>query len=80
MSAVVGRTEAIAVAENYMRDSGYKHGPCIGCRPIGPTGTLFWEVEFAYKGKTERSETADPPSIMLKVNTSTKEVRSVYLM
>lgn len=80
MTTTTGKTEAITIAEIDMRDGGYKHGPCIQCRPIGTDGTVLWEVEFAYADETGRSETTDPPSILLQVNVSTREVRSVDLM
>lgn len=80
MTTTTGRTEAVKIAERDMERDGYKFGPCIQCRQIGQEDSFLWEVEFAYDCETGRSETTDPPSIVLKVNVSTKEVKSIDLM
>ena len=82
MTSASKKTEAIAIAfaESDISSGGYKHGPCISCRPIGAAESDFWEVEFAFAGETGRCETSDPPSIVLRVNVKTKEVQSVDLM
>ena len=73
-------SEAIAIAESDMVQGGFKHGPCIHSRPIGAEDSTTWAVEFAYDGETGRSETTDPPSILLQINLVTREVRLVDLM
>lgn len=74
------KNDVIAIAIEDMIDHGYKHGPCIECRQIGSEDSTSWEIEFAYEGEVRRSKTTDPPSIALRVNSSTKEVSSVDLM
>jgi len=80
MNTTTRKSEAIAIAVHDMMQGGFKHGPCIQSRPMGTQDSKTWEIEFAYEGETGRSETTDPPSIVLHVNLTTKEVRSVELM
>ena len=78
MSDSLKRYEAISIASQSMTDQGYKHGPCLDCHPIGNHESIYWEVEFAHDYTTTRSETADPPSIVLQVNLQTKVVKSIW--
>jgi hypothetical protein len=70
---------AVELAERMMRTQGYGHGVCLGAS-LQKGETDIWCIEFAYEGLDGRSETTDPPSIVLSVNLSSEEVRSVELM
>lgn len=79
MSTITKIELAVELAERMMRDRGYGHGPCLGaCLQKGSSGK--WEIEFAYEGMSDRSETTDPPSIILSVELSSEEVNAVELM
>ncbi|MEO8497434.1 MAG: hypothetical protein ABI614_20375 [Planctomycetota bacterium] len=71
---------AVELAERHMLDNGFRSGPCLGARTIGPSSAEIWEVEFAYEGLLERSPTTDPASIMLAVNLKDEEVTTEELM
>lgn len=70
---------AVELAEKMMRTQGYGHGVCLGAN-LEKGQADIWRIEFAYEGLDCRSETTDPPSIVLSVNLSSEEVRSVELM
>jgi hypothetical protein len=72
--------QAIAFAVNDMAAGKFRHGPIINSHPVGNSESKFWEVELAHYGESGRSETTDPPSILLRVNVETGEVSSVDLM
>jgi hypothetical protein len=80
MKVTTKNSAAIAIAEQDMTQHEFKHGPCIQCRAVGSEESAIWEVEFAYEGNTDRSETTDPPSILLEVNLNTQMVRTIDLM
>ncbi len=71
---------AIQKAEEFIATSRHPQGPCIGVRCITPTTQTIWEVEFAHAGFTSRSETADPPSLILVVDLDRNSVRVDSLM
>jgi hypothetical protein len=71
---------AVEVAERSMVNDGYGHGPCLSVRLVGDASKDRWEVEFAYEGLTDRSQTTDPSSIVLLVDLKTAEVSTVNLM
>ncbi len=71
---------AVESAERHLTDNGYRHGPCLGARTVGPTSCDVWEVEFAYEGLLERSQTTDPASIVQAVHLKNEEVKSLKLM
>jgi hypothetical protein len=71
---------AVEVAERSMVKDGYGHGPCLSVRLVGDSLKDRWEVEFAYEGLTDRSQTTDPSSIVLLVDLKTEEVSAVNLM
>ncbi len=57
--------QALEVVKARMASLGYKHGPCLGItRQIYKCG-VCWAVELAQPGYETRSETCDPPSIIL---------------
>jgi hypothetical protein len=70
-------TKAIRLADTYLKSSGGKYGPFIEARSINPQTDKFWEVEFAHYGETGRSETCDPESILLMVDTAEEKVRAI---
>jgi hypothetical protein len=74
------KNTAIAKAEDYMATQGYKHGPCIGAECRSLQTQAIWNIEFAYEGLNSRSETTDPPSIVLVVNLDQNSVRSADWM
>lgn len=80
MSAISKIEQAVEYAENFMAKDGYGHGPCICVRLKADSIDDSWEVEFAYEGLTGRSQTSDPPSIVLLVDLKTTEVSTVELM
>lgn len=80
LPTTAARDVAIAIAEANMREGGHAQGPCLDCRPTGSPETALWEVELAYVGEMGRSETTDPPSIVLQVNLTTKQVQLIDLM
>ncbi len=77
MNTVTSRERAIEIAFKHMADQGYKHGPVIEAK-VSTTGR--WIVELAYDGLCDRSETSDPPSIVLSVGQSENDVKSLELM
>lgn len=70
---------AIELAERMLRDRGYGHGPCLGARLIDGSSDQ-WEVEFAYEGLSDRSETTDPSSMRLSVDLTSEVVKTAELM
>ena len=80
MSTMTKQDQAITIALDDMEAGKFRHGPVIQTRPLGNSESKFWEVELAHHGETGRSETTDPPSIVLRVNVETGEVKSVDLM
>lgn len=79
MSTITKIELAVEMAERMMRNEGYGHGPCLGVRLQNGVADL-WEVEFAYAGMSDRSETTDPPSIVLVVDLKSEEVKTIELM
>ena len=79
MSTITKIELAVELAERMMRTQGYGHGVCLGAN-LQKGETDIWCIEFAYEGLDCRSETTDPPSIVLSVNLSSEEVRSIELM
>lgn len=71
---------AISKAEEYMATSGYKHGPCIGAECVSSQSQAIWNVEFAHEGLNTRSDTTDPPSIVLIVNLDQNTIRPADIM
>jgi YD repeat-containing protein len=71
---------AVEAAERFMAKNGYASGTCLGARLTGESMAENWEVEFAYDGLEDRSQTTDPPSIVLLVNLKTEEVSTAELM
>ena len=71
---------AAETAERFLAKDGYGHGPCLSVRLRSESTDDKWEVEFAYKGLTDRSATTDPPSIVLLVDLKTENVSTVELM
>jgi hypothetical protein len=69
--------QAVQIAKEFLTSQGFRHGSCIGVNPLSQTA---WEVEFAYEGLNSRSDTTDPPSILLRVDLSTQNVDSIELM
>lgn len=80
MSTITRIEQAVELAETFMAKDGYGHGPCISARLLGDSSDDNWEVEFAYEGLPGRSQTSDPPSIVLLVNLKSAEVSTVELM
>jgi hypothetical protein len=80
MSTTTKIETAVGVAERFMENNEYHHGPCLSASLKGESGSDEWEVEFAYEGLVDRSLTSDPPSILLMVNLKSEEVRTVELM
>ena len=80
MSTITKIEMAVEVAERSMAKDGYGHGPCLSVRLIGDSSKDKWEVEFAYEGLADRSQTTDPSSIVLLVDLNTEEVSTVNLM
>ena len=80
MSTTTRIEAAVDVAEQFMGKNGYVHGPCLSASLKSDVGPDEWEVEFAYEGLVDRSQTSDPPAIVLMVNLKTEEVRTVELM
>ena len=79
MSTITKIELALELAEKVMRERSYEHGVCLGVSLQQGTSDI-WHVEFAYSGLDDRSETTDPPSIVLEVNLSSEKVQSVELM
>ncbi len=79
MSTITKIETAVELAKRMMRERGYDHGPCLGAT-LNKGSTDKWQVEFAYDGMSDRSETTDPPSIVLSVDLRSKEVETVELM
>jgi hypothetical protein len=80
MSTITKIELAAEFAERSMANDGYGHGPCLSVRLVGDSSKDKWEVEFAYEGLTDRSQTTDPSSIVLLVDLKTEEVTPVSLM
>jgi hypothetical protein len=64
----MNRDEAIKLAEDFIAREGYRHGKCLGAEVRSNCEERTWEVEFAYEGLQERSQTTDPPSIVIAVD------------
>ncbi len=79
MSAITKIETAVELAERIMRERGYGHGPCLGAT-LKKGSSDKWEIEFAYDGMSDRSETTDPPSIVLSVDLRSEVVETVELM
>lgn len=80
MSTTTSIETAVDIAEQFMEKNEYRHGACLSASLKHESGSDDWEVEFAYEGLANRSQTSDPPSIILIVNLKTEEVRSFELM
>jgi hypothetical protein len=80
MSTTTGIVHAVEIAEQYMANHGYGHGPCLGAKVIELSSDDKWEVEFAYEELLDRAPTCDPPSIILSVDVKNAEVDPVELM
>ena len=80
MSTTTSIALAVEIAERFMSDQGYRHGPCLAAKTTGPESTAHWEVEFAYEGLVSRSATSGPPSIRLAVDLNREEVKPIELM
>jgi hypothetical protein len=79
MSAITRIEMAIDLAERSMKDRGYCHGPCLSAS-LRRGSSNEWEIEFAYEGKNDRSQTTDPPSIVLLVDLNLEMVKTIELM
>ena len=79
MSTITRIEMALDLAERMMRKEGYGHGPFLGVT-LQKGATDLWEVEFACEGMSDRSETTDPPSIVLTVDLNSEELKTVELM
>ncbi|MGB7328766.1 MAG: hypothetical protein WBD31_28065 [Rubripirellula sp.] len=79
MSTVTKIELAVELAERMMKERGYKHGTCLGAK-LEKGDEDLWHVEFAYEGMADRSQTTDPPSIVLAVKLASEEVQPVELM
>ncbi len=79
MSTITKIEMAVELAERMMRERGYGHGPCLGAT-LQKGSSDKWEIEFAYEGLADRSETTDPPSMLLSVDLQTEEVKTLELM
>jgi len=71
------RERAIEIVFKHMADQGYKHGPVIEAKE---STTGRWIVELAYDGLCDRSETSDPPSIVLSVGQTDSDIKALELM
>jgi len=76
----MNRDNAIKLAVNFLSNDGYKHGRCLSAEIVSGYDEETWEVEFAYEGLDSRSETTDPPSIVIAVDSKGKNVRLASLM
>jgi hypothetical protein len=72
--------DAILAAEEYMKLRNCGFGPCIAVVCKSTNEKQVWELEFAYEGMQTRSDTADPPCILLKVDMTGSSVSAVELM
>lgn len=79
MSTITKIEMAVELAERMMRDRGYGHGPCLGVT-LQKGSSDKWQIEFAYEGLDDRSETSDPPSMVLSVDLVSEEVKTLELM
>lgn len=76
----MNRDEAIKLAVDFLADDSYRHGKCLSAEIASGYEEETWEVEFAYEGLDERSETTDPPSIVIVVDLKGENVRLASLM
>jgi hypothetical protein len=76
----MNRDDAIELASAFMTKDGYQHGKCLSAEIAPRHESETWEVEFAYEGMEERSPTTDPPSIVIAVESESREARLATLM
>ena len=76
----MNRDDAIKVAVDFLGNDGYRHGRCLSVEIVSGYDVETWEVEFAYEGLDKRSETTDPPSIVIAVDFKCENVRLASLM
>jgi hypothetical protein len=69
---------ALELAIGHMKAHGYRHGPCLSI-VSNPTNSRIHQIELAYEGFDARSNTTDPPSILLQVDLATMTVQSAEM-
>lgn len=74
------REDAIKLAADFLGDNCHRHGGCLSADIASTYDEPTWEIEFAYEGMNERSETTDPPSIVIAVDFKGNNVRLATLM
>ena len=74
------KDKAIEQASAFITKDGYLHGACLAAIVSNRYEEETWEVEFAHEGMSERCQTTDPPSILIAVNSKTKDTKLVSLM
>jgi hypothetical protein len=74
------RDDAIKLAVDFLGHDRHRHGKCLSAEIASGYDEPTWEIEFAYEGLNERSETTDPPSIVIAVDFNGNNVRLATLM